>query len=112
MAIGEAVVASLERLGTWLGYTREVVEHLKAQATLPLSRFGAWGSAPSEPAAPPAPRPEHPGPQAEAQEAKYYLGPSDVASHAPAVAAVRLADREAGELPRAYGHDQIVLLPR
>src|SRR5688572_5579577 len=111
MAIGETVVASLERIGTWLGRAREVVERIRAQASLPLTRFNPWGSDPAEPATPPPPRAESAGPETEAQEAKYYLGPPDVESR-PRAATVRLADREAAELPRAYGHDRIVLLPR
>jgi hypothetical protein len=44
--------------------------------------------------------------QAEVEGAKYYLGPADDRTAQPVV------DREEGELPRSYGHDRIVLLPR
>jgi hypothetical protein len=57
-----------------------------------------------------APRPEEPAkpetPQVRVEEAKYWLGR---ATETPAPAVV---DREAGALPRAYGRDRIVLLPR
>jgi hypothetical protein len=45
-------------------------------------------------------------PQAEVEEAKYYLGPTLGRTASPVV------DREEGELPRSYGHDRVVLLPR
>ncbi|HLY36517.1 MAG TPA: DUF4912 domain-containing protein [Candidatus Binatia bacterium] len=47
--------------------------------------------------------------QDEVEGAKYYLGPAD---EAPPRAADTVVDRETGELPRSYGRDRIVLLPR
>ena len=58
---------------------------------------------------PPAP------PEEQAREAKYYLAaerPAAATPPAPATIPAGLVDREPGELPRAYGHDRLVLLAR
>ena len=43
MAIGESVMASLGRLGGWLGCTREIVERPKASFPLPFQEWVADG---------------------------------------------------------------------
>jgi len=100
MTVGEALAAGLDTIGGWIGCARgaarrvgEVVEGLLDVAVR------------QDPV--PAPPPERPTPsagtQAEIEEAKFYLGPGP-SPPSP--------ERSPGELPRAYGHDRIVLLPR
>src|SRR5262249_12828065 len=50
------------------------------------------------------------GPQEEVEGAKYYLGPAGEGRSE--IGAPAVVDRETAELPRSYGADRIVLLPR
>ena len=107
--LAEALGTGLELVGGWLDCGRSVARRIGAQMVDPLARLAGWGDAPHAPAGDP-PAAHEPGggetpPQSQVEEAKYYLGPA----RAPAA---RFVDRESGELPRAYGCDRIVLLPR
>ncbi|HUE29733.1 MAG TPA: DUF4912 domain-containing protein [Verrucomicrobiae bacterium] len=107
--LAEALGTGLELVGGWLDCGRSVARRIGAQVVDPLARLAGLGPAPRTPAGDPPPTDEPDGgeaePQSRVEEAKYYLGPP----HAPAA---RYADRESGELPRAYGYDRVVLLPR
>ena len=107
--LAEALGTGLELVGGWLDCGRSVARRIGAQVVDPLARLAGLGPAPHAPTGDPPPA-DQPGggeaaPQFQAEEAKYYLGP-------PRAPAARYADRESGELPRAYGCDRIVLLPR
>src|SRR5438093_4195287 len=107
--LSEALGAGLELVGGWLDCGRTVARRIGAQVADPLARLAGWGPAPDAATGdpPPAdqPDPAEAAPQSQVEEAKYYLGP-------PREPAAGYADRESGELPRAYGSDRIVLLPR
>lgn len=100
-------------LGACLGCAREVVGWLGAQIE-PIVRFaGLLGVRQVVPPPPPEARsPAAGGPQAEVEEAKYYLGPSRQPATPPTHTELAIPDREAGDLPRAYGRDRLVLLVR
>ncbi len=108
--VADALGSGLQVLGGWLECARSAVRRLGTAIIPPVLR-GAVESlrAPAERPPPPATAapdvPEPSGPQEQVEEAKYYLGPV----RAPAGGYV---DREEGELPRSYGRDRIVLLPR
>src|SRR3989442_1674343 len=107
--LAEALGTGLELVGGWLDCGRSVARRIGAQVVDPLARLTGLGPAPHAPTGDPPPA-DQPGggeaaPQFQAEEAKYYLGP-------PRAPAARYADRESGEVPRAYGCDRIVLLPR
>src|SRR5207247_1848767 len=107
--LAEALGSGLGLVGGWLDCGRSVARRIGAQVVDPLARLAGLGPAPHAPTGDPPPA-DQPGggeaaPQFQAEEAKYYLGP-------PRTPAARYADRESGELPRAYGCDRIVLLPR
>src|SRR5207247_1786314 len=107
--LAEALGSGLGLVGGWLDCGRSVARRIGAQVVDPLARLAGLGPAPHAPTGDPPPA-DQPGggeaaPQFHAEEAKYYLGP-------PRTPAARYADRESGELPRAYGCDRIVLLPR
>jgi len=101
--LGDTLDSGLQLVGGWLDSGRILAQRLRAQVVDPLVRLVGWPLTPSPapPAAEHAPAP----PQSRVEEAKYYLAPTH---EAPA----RYADRESGELPRAYGRDRITLLPR
>jgi hypothetical protein len=99
--IAEAVGAGLELVGGWLDCAFGVVRRLGA----PLLGTSPPAVAPADMAPKPAPRPPA-GPHAEVEEAKYWLAPEPPRPRGVVV------DREPGELPRSYGRDRIVLLPR
>jgi hypothetical protein len=107
--LAEALGTGLELVGGWLDCGRSVARRIGANVVNPLARLAGRAPAPETPAGDPPPAGEPSGaaaaPQSQVEEAKYWLGPP----HAPAA---RYADREGGELPRAYGSDRIVLLPR
>jgi hypothetical protein len=105
---GAAVGTGLQLVGGWLdcgvGAVRRLVRLLE-----PLARLGARPllKASSEPTAPEEKAlPANTSPETDVEAAKYWLGP------APERPLERWADRESGELPRSYGEDRIVLLPR
>ena len=107
--IAEGLSAGLELVGGWLDLGGSAVRRVGTRVLDPLARLAGWGCAKRAAVGerPPADKPS-PGetpPQSQVEEAKYYLGPA----HEPAAG---WADRESGELPRAYGRDRIVLLPR
>ncbi len=106
--LAEALGTGLELVGGWLDCGRSVARRIGAQVVDPLARLAGLGPAPHAATGDPPPADEPGGgeaaPHSQVEEAKYYLGP-----RAPAA---RYADRESGELPRAYGCDRIVLLPR
>ena len=104
--IAAALGSGLELVGGWVGCAVGLLRRLGA----PLLVGPSSGVATQRAAPPPAPRiVEHTGDQDEVEGAKYYLGPTDEAAPRGADAVV---DRETGELPRSYGRDRIVLLPR
>jgi len=111
--ISRAVGVGWNLVGEWFGSACSVAMRLREQAE-PLVRVLGLGS-PRRPrpaaraTTPPAPRPEE-----QAREAKYYLAAERPAAApaAPSAPPVGLVDREPGELPRAYGHDRLVLLVR
>jgi len=107
--LAEALGTGLELVGGWLDCGRSMARRIGAQVVDPLARLAGGGDAPHAPAGDPPPAHEPGGgetpPQSPVEEAKYYLGPA----REPAA---RFVDRESGELPRAYGCDRIVLLPR
>jgi hypothetical protein len=112
MAIGKALDVGLGAVGNLLECTRTVVGRLAAQVG-PLARQAVQRFGSEAPAVAPAEAPAEStgGPQDEVEEAKYYLGP--VAAPPELVPApAQIVDHENGELPRAYGLDRIVLLPR
>src|SRR5262245_46659887 len=94
--IGRALDAGFRLLAGAVGYATGVIEHVGGRLLAPLR-----GAAPR-----PGERAEAATPQVRVEEAKYYLGRT---METPASAVV---DREAGALPRAYGRDRFVLLPR
>ena len=90
-----------EALGSWIDCARAGARRVTALVDELLAV--AWRPDGHHPA-PPGSAAAASGPsQAEIEEAKYYLGPKP--------STPRL-DREPGDLPRAYGRDRIVLLPR
>src|SRR5262245_60048707 len=99
MTIVDALTAGWETVATLVGCARDIVRRLGGAA------------APAEHLPAPA-RPAAAGDtQAQVEEAKYFLGrvgerPRPVPAGEPVV------DREHGSLPRGYGHDRIVALPR
>ncbi len=103
--LGEALEGGARLVGEWLDSGRSLVQRLRAQVVDPVLRLAAWqlGSAPVPPVgsgeAAPVVAP------ARVEDAKFYLAP-------PHETVAGDADREAGELPGAYGCDRIVLLPR
>jgi hypothetical protein len=100
MTVAEALAAGLGALGGWIGCAQEAVRRVGGafEGLLDVALRGDPAPAPS-----PIPRPvARGGPQGEIEEAKFYLGASSPPSH----------ERAPGELPRAYGRDRIVLLPR
>jgi hypothetical protein len=114
MPVGKALDAGLGAIGTLLECTRAALGRLAAQVG-PLAGLERRATGDARPAAEAgAPVDRAAGPQDEVEEAKYYLGP--LAVHAapaqPPGAPGELVDREEGELPRAYGVDRIVILPR
>jgi hypothetical protein len=112
--MADAVSAGLQLLGGWIDCARDVLRRLETGVVRPALRRLAASSLPGPAGRPPVSGhaeedvgPVEPtGPQEEVEEAKYYLGPL------PAPRAGAYVDREDGELPRAYGRDRIVLLPR
>jgi hypothetical protein len=107
MPLGKALDVGLGALGTLLDCARNVLGRLGTQVA-PLARQAADRLSPTAPAPPAGESPQGArvgGPQDEVEKAKYYLGPRPAAAE-------RLLERETAELPRAYGHDRIVLLPR
>jgi hypothetical protein len=109
--VADALGSGLQVLGGWLECARSAVRRLGAAVVPPVLR-GAVESLkapvgrPLPPAMPTPDASEPTGPQEQVEEAKYYLGP------VPAPPDGRYVDREEGELPRSYGRDRIVLLPR
>jgi hypothetical protein len=105
--IAAALGSGLELVGGWVGCAVGLLRRLGAPLVVGQSSHDAHERV----APPPAPRiAERTGDQDEVEGAKYYLGPTDeVPSRAVADTVV---DRETGELPRSYGRDRIVLLPR
>src|SRR5207247_4842237 len=107
--LAEALGTGLELVGGWLDCGRSMARRIGAQVVDPPARLGGGGAAQHARAADPRPAHEPGGgetpPQSPVEEAKYCLGPA----REPAA---RFVDRESGELPRAYGCDRIVLLPR
>jgi hypothetical protein len=107
--LAEALDTGLELVGGWLDRGRRVARRIRAQVIDPLARLaGAGVSSPAPTGDPPPARDPGAGeaaPQSQVEEAKYWLGQ-------PRERAARWADRESGELPRAYDCDRIVLLPR
>lgn len=114
----------LGAVGTLLECTRVVVDRLAARI-VPIARRAAerLGVEPTSAETATDVEPSRAGgPQDEVEGAKYYLGPAAEparplpAEPAPAARAApgpeRLVDREAAELPRAYGYDRLVLLVR
>ena len=106
--VAEGLSAGLELLGGWLDVGGSALRRVGARVLDPVARLAGWGRA--KRAAGERPRADDPSPgetppQTQVEEAKYYLGPA----REPAAG---WADRESGELPRAYGRDHIVLLPR
>lgn len=109
MTIGDVGEAGLAGLGALADLVRNAARRVQAEietVAAPVLR-AAERLAPRRLA-------DHPGPtapfgqpgggaQEQVEEAKYYVG-------APAVRPV--IDREVGELPRSYGADRLVLLPR
>ncbi len=108
MTIGDVGEAGLASLGALADLVRTAARRVQAEietVTAPVLR-AAERLAPRRPA-------EHPGPpafgqpgggaQEQVEEAKYYVG---APGQRPTV------DREVGELPRSYGTDRLVLLPR
>ena len=107
MTIPEPLAAGLVLLAGWLEWARDTVQRIGAQALEPLLRLA--GEEPRPPAPPESDAPPPGRPQVEVEEAKYYLGP---VHETPPPTADRFVDREPAELPRSYGEDTIVLLPR
>lgn len=114
MTLAEAVGAGVGAVGTmldcafglarWLNTPLDPILRLVGAAPLGTPRSaGEAGS--------PRPVPPGGGPQATVEQAKYYLGQSPEPGRPLAADAV-LPDREPGDLPYAYGHDRLVLLPR
>jgi hypothetical protein len=111
--VADSLGSGLHLIGGWLDCARAVLRRLGTDVVRPVMRLAAssllpQAARPTRPS-PPARLPaavEPTGPQEQVEEAKYYLGPT----RAPEPA--RYVDREEGELPRAYGRDRIVLLPR
>jgi hypothetical protein len=111
--VSQTLGSGLQLLGGLLQCGRGVVRRLGEDVVRPVIRLAAesLGRPIERPvrlaSAEPEPDLVEPtGPQEQVEEAKYYLGPR----RDPA--ADRYVDREEGELPRAYGRDRIVLLPR
>ena len=115
--VAETIGSGLQLLGGWLECARGLVRRLGADVLRPVVGLAveSLGRQTARPvslapakAKPDVVEPTGPqaGPQGEVEEAKYYLGPTRQPG------ADRYADREEGELPRAYGRDRIVLLPR
>ena len=110
--ISRAVGVGWSLVGEWFGSACSLAMRIRAQAEPVVRVFGLASLRRPHPAAraatPPAPRPEE-----QAREAKYYLaGERPAAPTAQSAAPVGLVDREPGDLPRAYGHDRLVLLAR
>jgi len=107
MTVAEALAAGLGAIGEWIGCAREaarrVGEVVEGLLDVTVGRDPAPAPAPPTPTPTPTPRPASGGAQAQIEEAKFYLGPR---SSPPSL------ERAPGELPRAYGRDRIVLLPR
>jgi hypothetical protein len=114
--VADALGSGLQLLGGWLVCARGALRRVGTIGTevmRPVLRLAADAlTRPPERALPAASGEQGPGaveptgPQEQVVEAKYYLGPT----REPA--AGRYVDREEGELPRTYGRDRIVLLPR
>jgi hypothetical protein len=112
MTLAEAVGAGVGAVGTMVDCVVGLARWLNTPLD-PILRL--VGAAPLG-ASPPEARAPHPGrsrggPQAEVEQAKYFLGQSPEPVR-PLAADSVLPDREPGELPYAYGHDRLVLLPR
>ena len=104
MTVGEAFAAGLGAIGTWLGCARGAARRVGEVVEGLLDVAVRRDPAPAPTPTPPSPRPvPSGGAQAEIEEAKFYLGPR------PSPPSL---ERAPGELPRAYGRDRIVLLPR
>ena len=114
MTLAEAVGAGVGAVGTvvdcvvglarWLNTPLDPILRLVGAAPLGTGRSSGETRAPR-------PAPSRGGPQAEVEQAKYYLGQSPEPVR-PLAADTVLPDREPGELPYAYGTDRLVLLPR
>ncbi len=101
--IAAALGSGLGLVGGWLDSAVAFIRRLGA----PLIPSADFGKKPDSPEVGEPPRWAS-GPQAEVEEAKYHLGrcgPSERSRDA-------VVDRETAELPRAYGRDRVVLLPR
>ena len=98
--IAEALDAGLDFVGALLACAVRVVRRVGAPVLGPVQ------ASPPPPAdEPPAPAPTG-GPHENVEESKYWLGPERPQEPESVV------DRESGELPRSYGRDRIILLPR
>jgi hypothetical protein len=99
-----ALLGGLQTVGGWVGCAVGMLRRVAAPT------LGTTTSPPTPAGATAAPRVEPPREPASAreqvEEAKFYLG---AAADGPGA---QYVDREAGELPRSYGRDRIVLMPR
>lgn len=114
MTLAEAVGAGVGAVGTMVDCVVGLARWLNTPLDPILRLVGAaplgTGRAPGETRAA-RPLPSRGGPQAEVEQAKYYLGQSPEPAR-PLAADTVLPDREPGELPHGYGTDRLVLLPR
>jgi hypothetical protein len=101
MTIADALAAGLGTVAAWVGCARDVVRRLGGLQEEPAGHAGSATRA----------TPADTDAQAQVEEAKYYLGRNGERPR-PAPASEPVVDREYGTLPRAYGHDRIVALPR
>lgn len=116
MLVSDVLAAGSGAIGGWLACGRALAARVGMQMLEPVVRL-VTGAAPPEleAAGPEAPTAtEEGGPQGRVEEAKFYLGaaaPAPVRLGVAPPATVRV-DREEGEVPRSYGVDRLVLLPR
>jgi len=106
--IGTALESGLELVGGWVSCAAGLLRRLGGPLAPSATRPGADTDG-SRAGGETTRRSVASGPQDEVEGAKYYLGPAaEAASRVPET----VVDRETAELPRSYGRDRIVLLPR